>query len=239
MKRIALVSLGIGAIAAVSLPATYRTASAAANGHICTSNGGSSGCPSGNLYGINISSLDTVCGSLASANAKLSNSFVTVTCTDSETTQKSNSDGSSSSFSKFEFDNGTPTTPCSSNLFPNQTAAISVIALPSGFTINWGATCVQGKTGCDGTITINNVDEKITFSGGSTCTVTGSPTGNVYNKGNANAPVGGASAAHTELDFPGVSLTLSGSLCGTSGTETATGYLVGNNPAGTDIYLTA
>ena len=244
MKRITISTIGIAAVALLALPLSVRTVSAAANGHTCTSNGGSSGCPSGNLYGTDINTADKLQGTLASAHAILQTNALgnpQVDCTDSETAQSSTSNDSSSSFTKFEFDDGTPTTACTThNIFGNPTATISNVALPTGFTINWGATCVQGKTGCDGTITINSVDVKITLSNGVTCTATGNVTGNVYNKGNANAPVGGASAAHSELDFPGSPVTVSGGgLCGTSGTETATGYIFGTNPSGVDVYLTA
>lgn len=228
MKRILLSGIGIAAIAVLAVPGAHSVS--AAGTHICTVS--TSPCPSGNLYGTDINANDTLSGSIASASAKLSTSLGTVTCTNSSFSASSHSDGTSGSESSLVFNNGA--NPCTSNLFGNPTATITVNNEP----YTSSATKTTG-TNWDGTLTANSINVTIKFSNGITCTVTASSvTGNLYNKGNANAPVGGASASHSELDFPGVSVSVSGTFCPTSGTETVTYYMTTTNPSGGDVYIT-
>jgi hypothetical protein len=231
MKRIAFGAIGIAAIAALAVPSAVRPASAATTS-ICTVN--TSPCPSGNLYGTNVNTLDTLSGSLASASAKLSTSLGTITCTNSAYSASSHADGTSGSESGLVFNDGSSTQPCTTNLLGNPTATITVNNEP------YSASAVKTSgTNWDGTLTVNSVNVTIKLSNGLTCTATVSAaTGNLYNKGNANAPVGGANASHSEVDIPGISVSISGSFCPTSGTETVTYYMVGTNPANTDIYIT-
>jgi len=235
VKRIIITTLGVALAAAVSVPLSVRNV-AAVTQNVCTVN--TSPCPSGNLYGLNINSADKQSASLASAHAVLHTSLGDIDCTNSTVSAQSNSDTSNGSVTALAFNNG-GTTPCTTTFFGNPSATITVNNLPYTATVARGAACQGGATGCDGTLTTNSINITIRLSNGITCTTTGSPVANLYNKGNANAPVGGSGAAHSEIEYKNASVTVSGSFCPSSGTESAVYYNVGTNPANTDLYLTS
>lgn len=236
---------GLG-VAMVSVSATVLAAgpsalwsASAATQQWCTVNSTPNACPSGDTYGIDLNSADTL--SLVSTwqNPTFSTPSGNIVCTDSTAVLESNSDTTNGRLTTLEFDGGTPGSTCSSTITFNPTATITANTTNTTVSLSLGAACVGGKTGCDATVSFNGLNIAIKLSGGSTCTVTGSVTGNFYNKGNPNAPHGGANAAYSEIDFPDMSITMSGSFpCSSSGTFTATYYVEANNVQGGVIYLT-
>lgn len=233
MKRIAIIGLGLTAAAAISVPYAAHNVSAATQ-HVCTVS--TSPCPSGNLYGIDINSADTQSSNLASTNAVLSSSAGNITCTDSEVNSSSNSDTTNGKISKLEFDGGTPGSTCSTTIIFNPTATITSNTTNTTASVSLGAACVNGQTNCDGTITFSGLNVAIKLSGGTTCTVTGSVTGNFYNPNNSHKPVSGSLG---EIQFANAATTITGNFpCPSSGTESAVYKVWGNNPANTPLYIT-
>jgi hypothetical protein len=222
----------LGFVTAATVALALASAASASATTICTN---LSSCSS-TKYGLDISSSDTLSGSLASTSATLSTSLGSVVCTNSPITAGFDSNGTAPSgegITALAFNDQPTSAQCNTTFFGNPKATVTVNSLPYSGSVS----AVTGQK-WNATLQVNNPNVTIKI-GTLSCTFSASSvTLNLYNKGNANAPVGGSSAAHSEADAPGVSLTGSGSGCPTSGKWTATYYVTPNNTSGgSDVYV--